>query len=327
MKISWTMKEAQGLGALLSSELARKLCLTAAVLGCRSRKDLAARFSAINPRTDFDLVRSYKWLQGRAAPRSERLYADWAALIGAPEGARWLGECSAEELLDYLCSRFSVGRDAMVAAADAFGGANRPDQADYLVGAYVAYSWAWSPLMQGRLIRGRLTAEQVARGSLRSSYTEDLPQAGLRFEGPLVRHGHGLVAHLDLVGGGGGEGICAHLLLAGWPAGVLCGHFVGMVVHGADSRRAVSRVVLFRITGETHDPERHGYIDATRDAVAADLAQHGFVAADRLAAPLLGFLGGAKAGVDYVTAGDCAALAEACVAGDREEAALSRTDR
>lgn len=295
----------------MPTELARKLCLTAAALGCRSRKDLASRFSALNPRTDFDLERSYKWLQGRSTPRSERLYLDWAALIGASEGARWLGECASEELVAHLCSRFAIARDDLLAAADAFGGAVPPEQADYVVGSYLTYSWAWSPAALGKLIRGLLTVDQAARGALRASYVEHLPQASLRFEGPLVRHGHGLAAHLDLVGGGGGEAICANLIVTGWPASVLYGHFAGMVVQGGDSRRAVSRVAMLRIVGDTQGSNGHGYVEATSHAAGADLAQHGFIAPDRLAPRLLDFLGGAKARADYVTSADGCPLAEA----------------
>lgn len=310
----------------MSSELARKLCLTAAALGCRTRKDLAARFSTLNPRTDFDLERSYKWLQGRSAPRSERLYADWAALIGAPEGARWLAECPAEDLLAHLCDQFAIARSDLLAAADAFGGATRPGQADYVVGCYLSYSWAWSLPMLGRLIRGLFTVDQVARGALRAAYIEDLPPASLLFEGPLVRHGHGLVTSLDLVGGGGGESIYANLIVAGWPASVLCGHFAGMVVQGGDSRRAVSRCAMLRINGDRQGSDSHGYVEATLDAVTADLARHGFLAADRLASRLLDFLGGAKAGADYVTAGDCGVLAEVLSVGAVDALAASRAE-
>ena len=59
-----------------------KLRITAAALGCASQKDLCARFREANPGTIFELDRSYKWMQGRALPRSVGLYEDWAALLG-----------------------------------------------------------------------------------------------------------------------------------------------------------------------------------------------------------------------------------------------------
>jgi len=49
---------------------AHKLSITAAILNCATRKELCARFRNVNPATEFELERSYKWLQGRALPRS-----------------------------------------------------------------------------------------------------------------------------------------------------------------------------------------------------------------------------------------------------------------
>lgn len=195
-----------------------------------------------------------------------------------------------------------------------------------MVGRYIAYSWAWSPPMLGMLIRGLFTVDQVARGTLRTTYDERLPQAALRYEGPLVRHGQGLVTHLDLLGGGGGESICAHLLVAGWPAGVLCGHFVGMVVHGNDARRAVSRVAMLRTIVDNPWPEPYGYVEATSVALSADLAQLGFAQAVDLGAQLVAFLEGAKSRADYVTTEDCAALAERLVVSEGKTLAPSRID-
>ena len=69
-----------------------KLRITAAVLGCASQKDLCARFHEVNPETIFELDRSYKWMQGRALPRSARVYED---------GRR----CSARAARSRSCSR------------------------------------------------------------------------------------------------------------------------------------------------------------------------------------------------------------------------------
>ena len=49
-------------------DIGLKLRLTAAVLACASRKDLCARFRAVNPATHCDLDRLHKWMQGRALP-------------------------------------------------------------------------------------------------------------------------------------------------------------------------------------------------------------------------------------------------------------------
>ena len=94
-----------------------KLRITAAVLGCASQKDLCARFREVNPGTTFELDRSYKWMQGRALPRSARLYEDWAALLGTGRPVAWLQSCTVDEFLELVCDRHEVSREALVARA------------------------------------------------------------------------------------------------------------------------------------------------------------------------------------------------------------------
>jgi hypothetical protein len=44
--------------------------MTAAALGCNSRKELCARFRGVNQATQCDLDRLNKWVQGRSLPRA-----------------------------------------------------------------------------------------------------------------------------------------------------------------------------------------------------------------------------------------------------------------
>ena len=90
-------------GAAMVRDFGAKLRITAAALGCASQKDLCARFRAANPGTIFELERSYKWMQGRALPRSVRLYEDWAALLGTGRPLAWLQSCTVDEFLELLC--------------------------------------------------------------------------------------------------------------------------------------------------------------------------------------------------------------------------------
>lgn len=78
----------------LVRDLPEKLRVTAALLGRANQKDFCAAFRRVNPNTDFDLERSYNWVQGRALPRSARVYRDWVELVGA-EGRSpfWLASC------------------------------------------------------------------------------------------------------------------------------------------------------------------------------------------------------------------------------------------
>jgi hypothetical protein len=57
----------------VATDIGRKLCLTAALVGAVTRKDLAAAFRRVDPATPFDLERAHKWLQGRSRPRERRV--------------------------------------------------------------------------------------------------------------------------------------------------------------------------------------------------------------------------------------------------------------
>ena len=63
----------------MARDIARKLRLTAAVLGTIARKDLAAAFRRVNASTSFDTGRADKWLQGRAQPRELQVYEQYVA--------------------------------------------------------------------------------------------------------------------------------------------------------------------------------------------------------------------------------------------------------
>ena len=154
-------------------DLPEKLRVTAAFLGCANQKDLCAAFRRMNPKSDFDLERSYKWMQGRAAPRSARVYQDWAALVGTQDRPpSWLASCALGEFVDALCAGRAAERDALLrraglngagtgVGAAAGGAAAGPD--GYLCGAYACYSHAQSPYYRGRIIRGTLVIQPAAR--------------------------------------------------------------------------------------------------------------------------------------------------------------------
>src|SRR3712207_2088767 len=147
-------------------DLPEKLRVTAALLGCANQKDLCAAFRRANPNSDFDLERSYKWMQGRAVPRSARVYEDWAALVGAERrSAAWLASCPLQVFVEGLCARHRLDSSALLRAAGLDDGAGSAGAAaaqattpagrdGYLCGAYACYSHAQSPYYSGRIIRG-----------------------------------------------------------------------------------------------------------------------------------------------------------------------------
>jgi hypothetical protein len=78
-----------GVDALVR-DFALKLRLAAVVLGCTTRKDLAAAFRGVNPDTTFDVERADKWLSGRALPRGADVYRDLGKLFALDHPFEWL---------------------------------------------------------------------------------------------------------------------------------------------------------------------------------------------------------------------------------------------
>ena len=185
-----------GRGAAMVRDFGAKLRITAAALGCASQKDLCARFHEVNPGTTFELDRSYKWMQGRALPRSVRLYEDWAALLGTGRPLAWLQSCTVEEFLELVCAPFrGEPRGARRAGGHrrrAAPEAAEPEPRDalpgrHLAGIYACYSHAWSPYFEGRIIRSALVIE-AARGARRRCLRPTASgsrSAGSRLRGPV----------------------------------------------------------------------------------------------------------------------------------------------
>jgi hypothetical protein len=302
----------------MSLSFARKLGLTAAVLGCSTRKELCARFRALNPATEFDLERSFKWLQGKSLPRSMTVYDDWARLLGTARGGTWLAGCSVEAFAEEVCALFQADAGELQARAAVFLG-EKAVNGDGLSGEFVCYSWAWSPFRQGLLVRGELGLRPAASGKVGAVYSERLDGHLGEFRGSGARSGRTL--HLTL-SGAEGEHMAQSLLVAGRPSDCFCGLIQGFTVAGTTEEVSVSRIVGMRL------PERGGaqglaYLAPEQDAVVADLGQCGYAAGitAALAEAVLRFLGG---GDDprplKVAGGDLTEIARALALARRGEA-------
>ncbi|MGA9869519.1 MAG: hypothetical protein WBQ75_24050 [Acetobacteraceae bacterium] len=239
-------------GVTSVSDLATKLHLTAAALGCNGRKELCVRFRNVNPRTHFDLERSHKWMQGRAAPRYPQVYEDWARVLGTKRSGTWLASCSTEAFLLEICTlhdsepaellrrvhpQISAIRDAP----------RRKDAFDlYLHGTYICYSRAWSPYYRNRLIGGELTLGPGAtRTAPSATYTEALPAGMVTFEGELLLAGRML--HVILRESTAGSPLFMSLFLPGPPASVMCGVMSGTTVVGPEPLPSTTRLVAVRV--------------------------------------------------------------------------------
>lgn len=262
-----------GGGQAMQAAFARKLGMTAGVLRCATRKELCARFRAVNPQTEFDLERSFKWLQGKALPRSAAVYDDWAAVLGTARAGSWLAASSVDAFADEVAALFSVDRMELQALSDRFLGAVLVRQLaeDGLAGAYLCYSQAWSPFHAGRLIRGVMDLQAGTRGGFLAQYQENLPSGPWTGRGLGRRSGRVLTVALE---GTVEEHLTLSLLVPGRPVNVLGGRMQGTTIHGAETQLCATRIVLLRTgPGQAEAPECFVPQDAA--SLAADLRLRG----------------------------------------------------
>ena len=148
----------------MARDFATKLRLAAVVLGCTSRKELAAAFRGLNPDTSFDVERADKWLSGKALPRAADVYRDLSRLLALDRPFEWLTSCSADELLAVLVKQGGVAPELLLDGARNFPhgtrrqAASRPADsgASFVEGAYACYSYSFSPYFPGWLIRSSM---------------------------------------------------------------------------------------------------------------------------------------------------------------------------
>jgi hypothetical protein len=305
-------------GTATVRDLASKLRITAAALGCSSQKDLCAQFREVNPGTTFDLERSYKWMQGRAQPRSAQIYADWATLLRTDRPISYLQSCTVDEFLDLVCDVHKVDRKVLAARAG-IACEGRPDAiereagtaltARYLAGAYACYSHAWSPYFPRRIIRGSLLIEAPEENAapLLARYSETVPLGSLELRGPVALANRSI--HIDLLDGSAGFRLTMFLFLPGTLASVLAGVLSGVSIIDADPQPAATRILMIRVptTGLALLEGSNRYLDRAEGALSSDLIALGLpVSAPAQLDALLGEFLAADAAGSYikVTAAD-----------------------
>jgi hypothetical protein len=296
-----------GVGGRRHEELAVKLRLTAAALGCATRKDLCGLFRAVNPATGFDLERSYKWTQGRALPRSVRIYEDWAQVIATSRSPDWLMHCTVGEFLQELeairgvsakelLRRARIGDDESREAGSSLG----PDS--YLAGSYACYSFAWSSYFRGKLIRGQLEVQPGRGGQAAptAAYSETLPVGRCTLRGSARICGRSLF--LDLRDAASGLPLFFTLYLPAPPASVLAGLMAGATMVGPDPEPSVTRIAMVRVsTACALLDDTNRYMEATEEAVMRDLADLGLPASAETGSVMLSYLSaGRRPGIDQV---------------------------
>lgn len=303
----------------MAHELPAKLLLTQELLGCSSRKELCARFRDFNPHTEFDLERSHKWLQGRAKPRSARVYEDWARLLGTDRAPSWLVACTLEAFVDEVCRIFAADPGDLKRRAGILGqrsgsGQRAGTPVHYVCGDYAAYSHAWSPYFRDQLIRGSILIEPGRGNRFAARYREVLPSGPVELTGPANLVGR--VLHLELHEAGSGAPLFVSVFLSGRPASVLPGVASGATLAGPDPLPSATRIVLIRVPdGIGASLERSNqYLAPEAAAIRANFAAAGIRPADPqgAAVELRSFLqGDDRRGVTHVSQAAHARLAGA----------------
>lgn len=299
----------------MRSTLAAKLRVTAAVLGCATRKDLCARFRAANPGTEFDLERSHKWMQGRAAPRSSRVYDDWALVIGTRRPGAWVASCSVDAFIEEVAALCGADpallrqtaeqatRRLRSTARQAGGKASEPM-------AFACYSPAWSPYFRGRLFRGSLLIEGPGGGERRLIYREQVAGEEFAFEG--VAEGDGRIMSALLRARHDAPPLHFCLYQPGSLASALAGIVTGATYLAQEVRPTASRFAAVRVPPGAALDAGNGYFDPRQGAVAEDLIALGLPeeAASEAAAGVMALLdrGG---GIDQVEFCEQTRIAEA----------------
>ena len=291
-------------------DIDRKLRLTAAVLGAVTRKDLAKAFRRINSATPFDVERASKWMQGRARPREQQLYEDWAKLLDLGRPAQWIAECDSEAFLEAICIRH--GRDPATLRHEAAGSAalaGQPqDRGPPLAGTYACYRHAWSPYFRGRLVRGELSIT----AALSATYAEALVTGRLVvLDGAITMSTRAV--RMDVRDTADEEQVYFSLFPPTPLVSVLAGFMCGQSLVGPELEPSVTRIVMVRLPAPS-PPLRDAPVSlGPQESVAKDLAALGVRVVEpamvdqRMATFLRGGDGG---GLDQIPSATYRALAE-----------------
>lgn len=291
-------------------DIDNKLCLTAAIVGARTRKDLAAAFRRANPRTSFDVERANKWLQGRARPREQQIYEDWALLLGGGATAPWVAESDFRAFAERVCAGRDEPPETLLRRARAFGGEGvRFDAAPRaeeslgagLAGIFASYSYAWSPYFPGRLVRGALEIAPAPGGGLAATYAQSRVSNSIVARGPVTAMRRATL--IDLRDAQDRTAFHFSLFPPVSLVSVLGGLVCGPAVLGADPQPSVSRVVMARLPGPSPLLDTTDCILDPRASIAADLCRLGVRLADPEEADrrLAAFLSAGGGPFDHVT--------------------------
>ncbi|MGD9508056.1 MAG: hypothetical protein AB7I59_24335 [Geminicoccaceae bacterium] len=264
-----------------------KLRLAAVVLGCTTRKELAAAFRGVNPDTSFDVERADKWLGGKALPRAADVYRDLRRLVDLDRPVEWLTNCSADEFLADLAQKPGVTAELLWEGARNFPHGTRRQSAPrpldsgagFVEGAYACYSYSFSPYFPGWLIRSSmLIGPGHGIGSV--AYSHNMPPEPTRFTGNITFNGRGMQIALHQTVSGD---MRIHMALFGPapPATVLAGMLCGAAVVTPEPEPSAARIILIRLPAPSPAFDALYTAFQPDQSIADDLALAGMQFSDR----------------------------------------------
>jgi hypothetical protein len=278
------------------AEFAAKLRLTAAAIGCTSRKAFCARFHAVNPRTQCEVERLHKWMQGRALPRGIDFYEDWRAVIASQRPAAWLETCTVEAFTVELASLTGIPVEDLRARETRQSRGSEEPPAVFgaqraIYGSFACYSHAFSPLFRGRLIRGALRVAPDQGTGARAVYTEALISGTYRMAGDVILSGG--MMHVLLKDGTTALPMFLCLIVPGPPGSVLCGILAGPTLTSNAPAPTATRFAAVRVPDDADVDDGNCYLDADAGHVLENLAATGLAVQqrERVGEQIMGFLG------------------------------------
>ena len=273
----------------MASDFSQKLQLAKRVTGSTTQKELHARFLAVNPETQFEPQRAYKWIQGRSVPRHLSVYADLARVLDLPVGGDHVRRCSVDAFRGLVEARHGPlpaarpetepphpGARSGAAVGSAPAGEAAAPLPPYLRGRYLTYSMAWSAARAGELILGCLTIDAEPDGRFAARYEERLPAGPMLITGEMMRSGRSLYALLA----NPADEMFIHFSfpLPPAPGLALAGTIAGMAYHDVSARPVAGRVFAIKVPHGSHRTlsALTGYAAETDAAIARSLSRAGF---------------------------------------------------
>ena len=269
----------------MPSDFSQKLQLAKRVTGSGTQKELQARFLDVNPLTEFEPQRAYKWIQGRSVPRHLSVYADLARVLDLPVEGDQVRRCSFETFRSLVEARHgplpAPGPDPEPRSGASHGPVRSSSMGEsplpsYLSGRYLTYSMAWSAARTGELILGCLSIERGSGDRFAVRYEERLPAGPMVITGGMRRLGRSVYTLLS----NPVDEMFIHFSfpLPAPPGLALAGTIAGMAYHDISARPVAGRVIAIKAAHATTRTlsALTGYIPANDAAIARSLSSAGF---------------------------------------------------